>query len=68
MAKLSTTARNKLPSKEFAGPGRSFPVNDPAHAEAALRLVGRARRAGHITAAQEAAIKSMAKTKLKGGG
>lgn len=40
MAKLSGSGRAKLPGKVFAGPGRSFPVEDKAHAGAALRLVG----------------------------
>lgn len=64
MAKLSSSARNKLPNKDFAGPGRSFPVEDAAHARAALRLVGRAVKAGHITPAQADAIKGMARAKL----
>lgn len=32
MSKLTTKERNKLPSSEFAGPDRSYPVNDRAHA------------------------------------
>lgn len=36
MAKLSPSARKKLPAKDFAGPGRSFPVEDRAHAKAAI--------------------------------
>ena len=32
MAKLSTKQRNALPKGDFAGPGRSYPVNDKAHA------------------------------------
>lgn len=32
MAKLTTKARKALPAKDFAGPGRSYPVNDRAHA------------------------------------
>ncbi len=32
MAKLTTKQRNALPDKDFAGPGRSYPVNDAAHA------------------------------------
>lgn len=64
MAKLSTSARNKLPSKSFAGPGRSFPIEDKAHATAALRLVGRAVKAGHITQDQADKIRSMARAKL----
>lgn len=36
MAKLSKSARAKLPNKDFAGPGRSFPVENKAHARAAI--------------------------------
>jgi len=36
MAKLTAAARKKLPAKDFAGPGRSFPIEDKAHAKAAL--------------------------------
>jgi len=32
MAKLTTKARNALPDSAFAGPGRSYPVEDKAHA------------------------------------
>lgn len=39
MAKLSAAARDKLPSKTFAGPGRSFPIPDKNHAKAALALI-----------------------------
>lgn len=65
MGKLSTKARAKLPAKEFAGPHRSFPVNDRGHAEAAIFDVGRAVKAGHITAEEGARIKSEARRKLK---
>lgn len=36
MARLTAAKRRKLPASAFAGPGRSFPTNDPAHAHAAL--------------------------------
>jgi len=36
MSKLTTSERNKLPSKDFAGPDRSFPVQDKSHARNAL--------------------------------
>jgi hypothetical protein len=36
MAKLTAKTRNALPAKDFAGPDRSFPVNDPSHARNAL--------------------------------
>jgi hypothetical protein len=32
MAKLTAAARKKLPASAFAGPGRSYPVEDKAHA------------------------------------
>lgn len=36
MAKLTAKERNSLPAKDFAGPDRSFPVNDKSHARNAL--------------------------------
>lgn len=36
MAKLSAADRKALPAKDFAGPDRSFPVNDRSHAKNAL--------------------------------
>jgi hypothetical protein len=32
MANLTTKQRKALPAKEFAGPGRSYPVPDASHA------------------------------------
>lgn len=32
MAKLTAKKRKKLPAKDFAGPNRSYPVNDRSHA------------------------------------
>lgn len=32
MAKLTTAERNKLPDSDFAGPNRSYPIEDKAHA------------------------------------
>lgn len=39
MAKLTTKQRNKLSNKSFAGPNRSFPIEDKAHARNALARV-----------------------------
>ena len=36
MAKLTTKERNALPNSDFAGPGRSYPVQDASHARNAL--------------------------------
>ena len=41
--KLTKAARSKIPAGKFAGPGRSFPVEDKNHAKAALIDVGRAK-------------------------
>jgi hypothetical protein len=35
MAKLTAAARKKIPAGKFAGPGRSFPIEDKAHIRAA---------------------------------
>lgn len=64
MAKLSTSARKKLPSKDFAGPGRSFPEEDAAHKRAAIRLAPRALHAGSITKSEEEHIISRARAGL----
>lgn len=38
MARLSSKQRKNLPGSDFAGPGRSFPMNDLAHARKAVQL------------------------------
>lgn len=39
MAKLNAATRNKLPGKDFAGPSRSYPIEDKSHARNALSRV-----------------------------
>ena len=39
MAKLTAKSRNALPGKAFAGPDRSYPIQDKAHARNALARV-----------------------------
>jgi hypothetical protein len=36
VAKLNAAARKKLPAKSFAGPDRSYPIEDASHARNAL--------------------------------
>lgn len=36
MAKLTASARDALPAKDFAGPARSYPIPDASHARNAL--------------------------------
>jgi hypothetical protein len=60
--KLTAKARGALSSSNFAGPGRSFPVEDKKHARAALMDVNKAKG---LTAKQKTTIKNKAKAKLK---
>ena len=41
MAKLTSAARGKLKTASFAGPNRSYPIEDANHARAALSMVSR---------------------------
>jgi len=61
MAKLTTAKRKAIPSKDFAGPDRSYPINDASHARNAL-----ARVSQHGTPALKARVKSAVKRKYPG--
>ena len=39
MSKLKAATRNALPAKDFAGPDRSYPIEDMSHARNALARV-----------------------------
>lgn len=39
MAKLTTASRKAIPTREFAGPDRSYPIEDASHARNALSRV-----------------------------
>ncbi len=67
MAKLTAKARNRLPDSAFAGPGRSYPVEDKNHARAALSRVSEAVHKGRMSEAQAARIRARANRKLHGG-
>ncbi|MHB1777975.1 MAG: hypothetical protein ACYCU7_18610 [Acidimicrobiales bacterium] len=71
MTRLSAKSRKALPKGKFALPAGTsksskpaFPVEDKAHAEAALRLVGRAVKAGTISPAQAAKVRAKANAEL----
>ena len=64
MADLDAAKRKEMPKKEFAGPGKSFPINDKEHARLAIGGATRAERAGNISPEEEAKIKSKARAKL----
>lgn len=61
MAKLSSKQRKALPSKSFAGPDRSYPINDRSHAVNAL-----ARVSQHGSPALKARVRAKVKAKYPG--
>ncbi len=56
MAKLTTSARKKLPQSDFALPGGRYPVEDKAHARDAKARASQARNAGRLSAADKAKV------------
>jgi hypothetical protein len=66
--KLYAADRKKMPKSSFAGPGRSFPVNDANHARLAIGGATRSFNAGNISKSTEESIKSKARGKLYPGG
>ncbi len=61
MGKLTAKARKNIPTKDFAGPDRSFPVEDKNHARNAL-----ARVAQHGSPALKAKVKAKVRKKYPG--
>lgn len=47
-ASLSAEERKKLPDSAFCGPNRSFPVNDCAHATAAMRMISKYKASDEV--------------------
>jgi hypothetical protein len=60
MATLTTKARAKLPAADFAGPKRSYPVEDKGHAAAAKSRASAAENAGRISREVEKRIDAKA--------
>ncbi len=63
MGKLTTAARKALPARDFAGPNRSYPIEDKGHAKAAM-----ARAAEFASPALKARVDAKAEKKLDGRG
>lgn len=64
MAELTAKTRNAIPTSQFAGPGRSYPIENASHAIAAK---GRARQQfnkGKLSAAALHTIVARANRKL----
>ncbi len=60
MAKLNAKERNKIPDSKFAGPNRSYPVEDKSHARNAKARASQAVNAGRMSKAEESKIDSKA--------
>ena len=60
MTKLTTERRAEIPGKDFALPGRRFPLNDENHGRAALSM------AHYASPAEQATIKRKVHAKFPG--
>ena len=60
MTKLTAAERNAIPPEDFAGPNKSYPINDDNHARNAL-----ARVSQHGTPALQARVRSAVKRKYQ---
>jgi hypothetical protein len=68
MSKLTTGERDKLTKGEFAGPGRSYPIPDKAHAVDAKARASQAVKTGRMSKAEEARIDAKADEVIDKGG
>ncbi len=60
MAKLTTKKRNALPKTDFAGPDRSYPVNDKNHARNAKARASEMVKKGKLAPSTKAKIDAKA--------
>jgi hypothetical protein len=60
MAVLTAKTRKKIPTAKFAGPARSYPVHDRAHAANAKARASQAVKRGNISAETAAKIHAKA--------
>ena len=65
MSKLTTKKRNKLTKSEFAGPDRSYPVNDRVHAANAKSRATQMVEKGKLSKSAEKKIDAKANKVLK---
>jgi len=66
VGKLSAGKRRTMPKGQFAGPGKSFPVNDKTHQRLAISGATRSYNAGNISKSEEKRIKAKARGLLDG--
>lgn len=65
MAVLTAKKRKALPASKFAGPDRSYPVNDKAHAANAKARATQMERKGKLSASAADKIRAKANKVLK---
>lgn len=65
MAELTTKARKKLPGSKFAGPGRTYPIHDRAHAANAKARAAQMLKKGKLSKSAYAKIVAAANKVLK---
>lgn len=64
MARLTAKARKKIPASKFAGPDRSYPVPDRAHAANAKARATQAVKAGRMSSSARSRIDAKANAVL----
>ena len=64
--KLTSAERKRLPSREFAGPGRSYPIPDKSHARNAKARASEMFARGKLSESEYKRINAAANRKLKG--
>jgi hypothetical protein len=64
MTVLNAAKRKSMPKSEFAGPGKTFPENDPTHDRMAISGATRSFNAGNISKSEEEKIQGAARRKL----
>ena len=64
MSKLTAKSRNAIPSSKFAGPDRSYPVENKAHAANAKARASEMEHKGKLSSSEKAKIDAKANRKL----
>lgn len=65
MAVLTAKSRASIPTSKFAGPDRSYPVEDKNHAINAKARATQQEHAGNLSPAEDAHIQARANAVLK---
>ncbi len=60
MSELTAAMRDKIPTSKFAGPDRSYPVQDRAHAANAKARATQQEEKGNLSASQAEIIRAKA--------